>query len=70
MGLDPGHIRGPDMEQQLMISEQFLRFPFGTPEVQTPQPLPQTEEEIHETLDYGAIERDVFLLRAYLLNND
>lgn len=54
-----------------MISEQFLRYPFGPPEVAPqPQPLPQTEEEIHETLDYGAIEKDVFLLKAFLLNND
>jgi hypothetical protein len=59
------------MEEQLMnISEQFLRYPFGAPESREPQPLPQTEEEIHETLDYGAIEKDVFLLKAFLLNND
>lgn len=57
-----------------MADPDLLRYPFGAPEcgAATPQPpdLPDTAEEIHDGLDIGAIEQDVFLLKATLLNLD
>lgn len=57
-----------------MTSQQFdfLRNPFGDEKPQAPQPpdLPSTGPEVEDSLDFGAIEQDVFLLKAYLLNSD
>ena len=47
-----------------------VKYPFGPPEApQPPDPAPE-EEDILDALDYGAIEQDIFLLRAHLLNTD
>ena len=56
------------------MSSDLLRYPFGEPESGTAPPqLPDfadDEDEIRDSLDIGAIEQDVFLLKAFLLNND
>lgn len=50
-------------------SHDILRNPFGEPQP-TPPPQPRAAEDIYEATDYGAIEQDVFLLKAHLLNID